>query len=215
MKRTPRPASEDIAEGVDPLTASLSLGRVPLARAVAALREVHERNQARRRREERDAMPRALSAYDAARRRFYERAERERATRDLATTVAQELLPPPPGPDDEIGSALREVQELVLRHPIAMRAAVSALVAEGRRFAETAEGAALRAQLEHSELVRRARLVWQMASHSILSELEPGDAAAGGLPTAWLDGLFSAAAGDPDRVLDRLFGVDDDEETGR
>lgn len=214
MKRRP-PALEGLPGGVDPLTASLALGKVPLARAVAALREMHERNLAQRRREERDAMPRALSAYDAARRRFYERAERERATRDLAATVAQELLPPPPGPDDEIGSALRGVQELVLRHPVAMRAAVGALVAEGRRFAETPEGAALRAQLERSELVRRARLVWQMASHSLLSELDTGDATAEALPTAWLDGLFSAAAGDPDRVLDRLFGVDEDEEAGR
>lgn len=205
MKRGP--------EAPDPLAAVLALRDVPVSRAVAALRALHEQNLAKRRREERDALPRPLSAYDAARRRFYELAERERATRDLAPTVADALLPPRPDAGDTIGTALRDVQELVLRHPIAMRAALGALVEEGRRFAATEEGRVLRDRLEHSAFVRRARLVWQMASHSLLSELEPGAADASGLPSAWLDGLFAAAADDPDRVLDRLFGVSDDEGT--
>jgi len=103
--------------------------------------------------------------------------------------------------EGEVVAALRAIQETVLRHPVAAQAAFAALVAEGRRFAETPEGARWKERLARSVLLHEARLVWRMATLSSLEE-DPPDV----LPSAYLDGLFLAASGDPDRVMDRLFG---------
>jgi hypothetical protein len=61
---------------------------------------------------------------------------------------------------DRLQAALEAVSAGVARHPAACQAAFAALAAEGRRFAATPEGAELRARLGQSELIARARLLW-------------------------------------------------------
>jgi hypothetical protein len=114
--------------------------------------------------------------------------------------------------EDDLVAALRAIQELVLRHPVAVRSALAALIAEGRRFAETPEGRTLGRRLAGSPLVREARLVFKMASLFSL-DAQPSSEP---LPSSYLDGLFLAASsGDPDRLLDLLFGVESGDATHR
>jgi hypothetical protein len=104
-------------------------------------------------------------------------------------------------PDDEILAALRRIQVLVIQHPIAAQAAFAALVAEGRRVARTPEGRAWAQRLERSALLDHLRPVWKMVTLASLEE-----DAADVLPSAYLDGLFLAAARDKDRILETLSG---------
>jgi hypothetical protein len=114
------------------------------------------------------------------------------------------LQPPERQGETQVLRALRALQRVLLAHPVAAQAAFSALAAEGRCFAETPEGSAWRARLEDSALLHHARLVWQIGSLSLLEEDPPEI-----LPSAYLEGLLLAAAsGDPDALLDRLFGAD-------
>ena len=83
---------------------------------------------------------------------------------------------------------MRALQAVALEHPLAAQAAVSALIAEGRRFAVTPEGARWRDALVHSTLLHRARLAWETTTLVMLQE-EPPDV----LPTAYLDALFMMA----------------------
>lgn len=73
-------------------------------------------------------------------------------------------------PDDELGRMIEEVHGLLLKHPFAARGAFRALVAEGRRFAETEEGARWKRRLEGSELIQRGRSVWEIATGGMLDE---------------------------------------------
>lgn len=110
-------------------------------------------------------------------------------------------------PDAALLGALRGLQEMLLEHPRAARRLLGALAAEGRRFAETAEGERWLARLDGSRWLHEARLVFQMTSLSLLEHLEEPAA----LPSAYLDAFFmAAAAGDPDGLLDRLFGGEDE-----
>lgn len=96
---------------------------------------------------------------------------------------------------------LRALQRTMLTHPVACQAAFSALVAEGRRFAETPEGRAWRDRLVHSSLLRQVRLVFDL---STLGLLEEGAGAC--LPSGYLDALFMiAAGGNADEVLNHVF----------
>jgi hypothetical protein len=96
---------------------------------------------------------------------------------------------------------LRTLQAALLKHPVASQAAFNALLAEGRRFAATPEGGALKAKLERSELVHRARLVLDFATLSLL-EQDPPDV----LPSAYLDVLFMLASSQrSDEILDAVF----------
>jgi len=99
---------------------------------------------------------------------------------------------------DEVLDALRFVQQLVWTHPVAMQRAFGALVSEGRAFAQTEEGAALKAALERSQLAARARLIWDTLSLGAFTEREPGvlpsvfiDAMARAVRTAGLEALLS------------------------
>ena len=104
-------------------------------------------------------------------------------------------------PDDELLSILRELQYLVLEHPVAAQAAFSALVAEGRRFASTEEGRAWKQRLADSELVRRARIVWDTTTLEQLTE-DPTRA----LPSAYVDAIVKMAANPAlEPLLTRLF----------
>ena len=91
-------------------------------------------------------------------------------------------------PEDDLGRVLRQAHVLLLKHPVAARAAFRAIAAEGRRFAETDEGKAWKERLVGSELVRRGRSVWEIATLGMLDE-NPARL----LPTQFVDALCYAA----------------------
>lgn len=112
-------------------------------------------------------------------------------------------------PEDELFDALRAAQAAIARHPVAAQSVFSALVAEGRRYGATPEGAALRESLARSDLIRRGRVLWEVATLNVLEERPEG-----ALPSKVVDALVQAAATpDLERMLGRLFGLraDDDE----
>jgi hypothetical protein len=105
---------------------------------------------------------------------------------------------------------LRAVQRALLKHPVAGQAVFTALVAEGRRFAGTADGGTWRERLVRSTLLQQARLVFDLATLGMLEERGDGE-----LPSSYLDALFMAAAGgDADAILNRLFWSADDDADG-
>lgn len=63
-------------------------------------------------------------------------------------------------PDEVFLEALVRVRGLVEAHPAALHGIVAALAADGRAFASTPEGRRWRELLERSELLPRARLLW-------------------------------------------------------
>jgi hypothetical protein len=96
---------------------------------------------------------------------------------------------------------LRTLQLALLKHPVAAQAAFNALVAEGRKFGATAEGRELRSKLERSELVHRARLVFDFGTLSLLEHNSPEI-----LPSAYIDVLFMLGGSErSDEVLEQLF----------
>jgi hypothetical protein len=109
-------------------------------------------------------------------------------------------------PDTAV-DVLRRLQALVLKHPVAAKAAFDALIAEGRAFAQTPDGQAWRDKLVGSELLHRARLIFDFPGLSMLERDSPEV-----LPSAYLDTIFMLASSrKPAELLDSLFewGVDD------
>jgi len=146
------------------------------------------------------------SPYEAAQRLFEAREQRMDEREQWAAALAQELLPPLAPGHGELEPLLRALQQQVLQHPTAFRAGFAALAAEGRRFAETPEGAAWQQRLAQSPLLPQARLLLKMLSLSMLDEREPER-----LPSAYVEGLLRAAAAEHgDSILSRLFGADPD-----
>lgn len=72
--------------------------------------------------------------------------------------------------DDEVGRLVTHAHAMLLKHPVASRAAFRALVAEGRRFAETDAGRVWKERLESSDLVERGRSVFEIASLGMLDD---------------------------------------------
>jgi len=70
----------------------------------------------------------------------------------------------------EIDQTLRAIQALLMRFPMATQAAFSALVAEGRAYAQTRAGAELLQQLMHSKRANRARVVWEILTLSGITD---------------------------------------------
>jgi hypothetical protein len=96
---------------------------------------------------------------------------------------------------------LRTLQLALLKHPVAAQAAFNALVAEGRKFGLSAEGRELRNKLERSELVHRARLVFDFGTLSLLEHTPPEI-----MPSAYVDVLFMlGGSARSDDVLEQLF----------
>ena len=92
-------------------------------------------------------------------------------------------------PEDDLLRTLRALSDVLLRYPIAVQAAFSALAAEGRRFAATPEGQALKTDLAASELFDRVRLLWgSLGMHAFVER--PIEV----LPSFFLDGAMRAAA---------------------
>jgi hypothetical protein len=110
--------------------------------------------------------------------------------------------------DEELVQILREGQFLILRHPVAAQAALQALVAEGRRFAETADGRRWKDRLARSELIRRGRMIWQGSVLNMLEEDSPAP-----LPSAFLDAVLAASASENlPALLSQLFLDQDDDD---
>jgi hypothetical protein len=104
---------------------------------------------------------------------------------------------------------LRQLQRILLTHPVAAQAAFSALVAEGRRFAATDEGKVWHERLKGSAVLRELRLVFDLSTLGLLEE-ETGAV----LPSTYLDALFMiASGGDADVILNRAFWSGPDERT--
>jgi len=92
-------------------------------------------------------------------------------------------------PEDELGRFLQCVRVNLLKHPVAALAAYRALSEEGRRFAQTPAGTEWRRRLAGSELIRRGRDVWEIATHNMLEEDTPRL-----LPSQYVDALCYAAS---------------------
>jgi len=103
--------------------------------------------------------------------------------------------------NEAILQLLRELQRAVLVHPEATRALFDGFVAEGRSFAQTAEGQRWKERVLESALLERALVVWQSATLWLTEE--PGH---GATPAALIDAV-AAAARSPERdlLLERLF----------
>jgi hypothetical protein len=103
--------------------------------------------------------------------------------------------------EDPALRVLRALQLALLKHPVAGQAAFNALLAEGRAFAATEAGRVLKQRLEHSVLLQRARLVFDLTTLSMLEE-NPPDV----MPSTYVDVLFMLGSSDrSDEILDRLF----------
>ncbi len=117
-------------------------------------------------------------------------------------------------PEVRLLERLRQLQFSLLRHPVAAQAAFSAIVAEGRRFAETEEGREWLLRLQDSDLARRGRVVWEVVTLKMLEERSPDP-----LPSAYLDALVKTCASEElEPLLARLFeeraSDGDDQDTG-
>ena len=142
------------------------------------------------------------SRYDTARRALEEREASQRERESWADVLAEELLPPLAPGSGSLEETLRALQTQILRHPVAFRAGFAALVEEGRRFAETPEGAAWTERLEASPHLPSARLLLNLVSLSMLGDGDPER-----LPSAYVEALVrSATSGEADELLERLFG---------
>ncbi len=109
-------------------------------------------------------------------------------------------------PGDELSQLLAELRWLTLRHPVAARSAVRALVAEGRRFATTEEGRRWSERLRGSELVRRGQVLWEVGTWG---SLESDDEHL--LPTQVIDAFSRASARrDLERAIASRVEVDGD-----
>jgi hypothetical protein len=98
---------------------------------------------------------------------------------------------------------LRRLQVLLLKHPIVVQAAFSALVTEGRRFAATPEGAAWKSALASSPLLQQGRRLWDALSLNIPEE-DPATV----LPSAYIEALFQATASSQlEELLRKLQGL--------
>lgn len=93
-----------------------------------------------------------------------------------------------PREDEEMMAALRTLRRVVMSHPVAAQAMFSALVQEGRRYGETAEGAVWLSRLEGTPLIERVRGVWDSLTQRSL-EADPDVV----LPTAIMEALVRAA----------------------
>jgi hypothetical protein len=94
--------------------------------------------------------------------------------------------------------ALRGLQRVLFKYPVASQAAFQTLVEEGRRFALTDEGRAWQQRLLASPVFRGAQAVWEGTTMNIL-EADSQRL----LPSALLDALI-AASDAPEEVLAAL-----------
>jgi hypothetical protein len=112
-------------------------------------------------------------------------------------------------PDVQL-QVIRRLQAFVLKHPVAAKAAFSALVEEGLAFAKTPEGKMWREKLADSDLLHRARLVLDLPGLALL-ERQTETA----YPSAYLDAIFMlASALRPDGLMEPLLDWEVDRHDG-
>lgn len=112
-------------------------------------------------------------------------------------------------PADELSGLIAEIRWMTLRHPVAARSAVRALVAEGRRFAMTEEGKHWKARLARSELVHRGQVVWDVGTLGALDGAEDHL-----IPTQLIDAFARASARrDLESAVSRRIEIDDGDAT--
>jgi hypothetical protein len=75
-----------------------------------------------------------------------------------------------PETKDPTADVLRALRRVLFEHPVATQSAFAALVREGRRYAETPEGAAWKERLAGSDLVAKGRVVWEVLTQSAFTE---------------------------------------------
>jgi hypothetical protein len=103
--------------------------------------------------------------------------------------------------EDALEEVFHRLRLLILSHPVAAQAVFRALVAEGRAFARTAAGQRWAAVLADSPLVRRGRLVWDVATLRTLDD-DPQTL----VPSAIADAFVKATAADAlEPLLSELF----------
>jgi hypothetical protein len=133
-----------------------------------------------------------------------------RLYRAVAQSVAEQLVidvpddaaapEQPSDPDDRLIDIVRRAHRILLEHPVAAKVAYAALAEQGRAFAATRDGAALRARLLASRRLRRAGLIWRSLTMGMLDDQDPGE-----LPATYLDNLLRAIdRSDLERLLGRL-----------
>jgi hypothetical protein len=106
---------------------------------------------------------------------------------------------------------LARAHRALLKHPLASQAAITALVAEGRRFAETRAGRRWCARLVGTDLVRRGQELWEGSGLGLFED-DPETV----LPSALVDSLLGRiAAGDVMGVIKTLWGEIPEEVAGR
>lgn len=89
---------------------------------------------------------------------------------------------------EDLDACLELVQRSIVKHPMAAQAIYSALVREGRAYAATPEGAALRTRLASSESTTRVRTALDILTFGMLDH----DAPPGVIPTVLLDAFIQA-----------------------
>jgi hypothetical protein len=107
--------------------------------------------------------------------------------RDVELIFSEDDAPASEATDanSELEGLLESVRAAVFRHPIAVQAAFAALVAEGRRYAETAEGTELLEGLLRSPSLSRLRVAWEVLTMSAFVEKPEG-----ALPSVFVDTLM-------------------------
>lgn len=104
-------------------------------------------------------------------------------------------------PEDPLASTLRRLQQAILLHPVAAQAIFAAFIREGRAYARTEAGQTWLARLAGSELVVRARVLWDAMTVRGLED-DPDTV----LPSAILEAFVKAAAdADMERFVEDLF----------
>ena len=101
-------------------------------------------------------------------------------------------------PDAATGLLL-EARRAMWRHPGAAQSIFQALVAEGRRFAETEEGAAIAERLAGSETIDSVRVVWDLVTSRALED-DPRAI----LPSVVVEAFVKSAT---DRTLEDIIAV--------
>lgn len=123
--------------------------------------------------------------------------ELDRLRAVVVDQLEQRLPGPQPVPDPDSGrersmyELLLAARRAVLGNPAAARSCQELLVGQGRRYAATPEGAALRDRLVGSEAVDQLRRLWETVSLNVLD----GPASASGVPDAWAELIADVVAG--------------------
>lgn len=109
----------------------------------------------------------------------------------FSSSLGARDVPPESGEEvRELASLLRRARMAMLQSPAGARAVVGLLVDEGRKYADTEEGAEWQQRLLASQELEPLRDMWEAISLSVYDDLnEDAD-----IPTAWLDLVSDVAA---------------------